>query len=479
MDKDRSSTDSEPGKNIKTKSSADFVTPSIILFIDGLVVSVGGWLYWFVISKLTLASEIGIAVMVYSLVTLITTLTQLGFEYPLLKKAHISGSSVLGTSLAIELVITLASIPIVFIVINALYDDSIEQFTWITIALLILLSVDFVLRFALLGISNSKIVLVIDLAGVAIKLSTGFVLVSLSYGAFGILIAYLFEGLVITFSSLYFIKKSFSLRIGNVKYIKETIKDALVNTPAKWSKVLIITLSIVLLGLLNISNSDVGIYYVVLMITIVVANFASSMAYMVIPTSFALNTDLSSSSLRIGLSLTAPLVVALLVVPRSILSLIGPEYESAQAVLLVLALGILPSSITANMISKLNFLGRSRTLILTGTVQISIFFLCFFVLVPTYEIMGAAISILVAYLSSSLLLIILTDRRSFRYVAYACLSVLAGFIVGQMTSLIVGYEQQFLIVIFSIVVSIIVIFTTKNMTVTETKFLLQAMLQKK
>jgi len=479
LNQDNSPGDSESREKIETKSSSHFVAPSILLFIDNLLVSVGGWLYWLVISKLTLASEIGLAVTVYSLVMLVTTLTQLGLEYPLLKKSIVPGSRILGTSLVIELVITLASIPFVFIVINTIYNESIKNFTWISIALLVILSVEFVARFGLLGNSNARTVLIIDLIGLGIKLPTGFFLVYMSVGALGILLAYMLEGLFITLTSLFILKKISSIQIGNSKYFKETIKDALINTPAKWSKMVIVTLSIVLLAFMNINASDVGIFYVALMITIVVASIASSMAYMVIPSSSTLRKDLSSSSLRISLSLTAPIVVALLVVPRSILSLIGPEYESAETVLLILAMAIIPSSITVNIISKLNNLGKSNMLILTGIVQLVIFFISFFFLVPTYETMGAAISILVAYLSCSLFLIILTNHGSFRYIASACLSVLAGFITGYSIGMTIGHEQQFLIVICSVAISIIVIFASKNMTVTETKFLLKAIVQRR
>jgi O-antigen/teichoic acid export membrane protein len=479
LNEDKLPEDLEGAKKLETKSSNDFVTPSILLFVDNLLVSVGGWFYWLVISKLTLASEIGLAVTVYSLVILVTTLIQLGLEYPLLKKSNVPGSRILGTSLVIESVITLVSIPFVFIVISTLYEESIKQFMWISIALLIILPLEFVIRFGLLGISNSKIVLIIDLIGLSIKLPTGFFLVYISFGALGMLLAYLVEALVITITSLYFVKKSFSFRLGNIEHFKESIRDALVNTPAKWSKMIIVTISIVLLALMNITTSDVGIFYVSLMITIVVGSFASSMAYMVIPSSSNLNKDLSSGSLRISLSLTVPIVVALLVVPRSILSLIGSEYESAEAVLFVLAMGIIPYSIGVNMISKLNNLGKSRMLILTGIVQMVTFFACFFVLVPIYETMGAAISILVAYLGSSLLLIILADHRSFRSIISACLSVLAGFTMGYMINMIIGNEQQLLIMISSVVVSIVTLLASKNMTIKETKFLLKAMLQRK
>ena len=476
MNQDKTPPDSEINDDFDKRSHTGFVKPSIILFTDNLLLSAGNWFYWLVISKLTLASEIGLAVTVYSLVMLVTTLTQLGLEYPLLKKSSIPGSSSIGTSLLIELVITLASIPIVLLIVNSLYAESIGHFNWITILLLGILSIEYIARFALLGISNTKAVLIIDLIGLGIKLPTGILLVTLPNAALGILVAYLAEGIFITLASLFILKKSSSFRLGSLSYFKETLKDALVNSPAKWSKMVIVTLSIVLLAHMNINSSDVGVFYIVLMITIVVASFASSMAYMVIPSSSALKKDLSSSSLRISLSLTAPIVVALLVAPNTILSFIGTEYESGQDVLRILALAIIPSSITINIISKLNNLANSKMLLLSGTVQIIAFFLLFTTLVPIFGTMGAALSILAAYLSSALLLVFFTKHESFRYIIFVCISVLTGYIAGYAVGEPTG-NQQFLVIICSIVVSIFVVFASRNMTIKETSFLLKSLFQ--
>jgi hypothetical protein len=131
------------------------------------------------------------------------------------------------------------------------------------------------------------------------------------------------------------------------------------------------------------------------------------------------------------------------------------------------------------MISKLNNLGKSKILILAGSVQIITFFVFFYLMVPIYGTIGCSVSVLAAYVSSSLVLIILTERSSIRYIAYACIAVLAGFFVGQLAGIIVGHEHPILIVILSVVVSTIVILTSKNMTVKETGFLLKSMLHKK
>ena len=469
--------DPEIDENINVKSHSHFVTPSIFLFMDNILVSAGNWIYWLLISKMTSSSEIGIAVSVYSLVMLATTLTQLGLEYPLLKKSNAQGSQILGTSLLIESAVISLSMPFVIIAVNTLYAESIEHFTLISIILLITISLEFILRFALLGISNSKSVLFIDLVGLGIKFTTGLVLVHLSVEAMGILLAYLFEGFFITISSFLIVKKSFNINIGNRAYFKEILRDALINTPAKWSKTIIVILSVVLLALMNISASDVGVFYISMIITVVVGGIASSMAYMVIPASSALKRDLSSSSTRISLSITAPFVVALLVVPKSILSLIGQEYVSAEAILTVLALSIIPAAITVNMISMLNNLGKAKMLIIIGILQIATFFICFFALVPQYGIMGAAISILIAYVISSVTLLCATDHQSFKYILFTCYSIGGGVIVGYILGMILGNNLQFVLAAGSVGASILVILLSKNLTIREVGLMCKAVIK--
>src|SRR5215211_1276321 len=90
-----------------------FIGQGLILFIDQILVSITNWLYWIIISRLASTSEIGQATSVYSLVLLVATVSQLGLEYPLLKKSSLHRSQILGTALAIELIITACSIAVI------------------------------------------------------------------------------------------------------------------------------------------------------------------------------------------------------------------------------------------------------------------------------------------------------------------------------------------------------------------------------
>ena len=278
----------EPQKKIGSINK--FGIQGTLLFLDQLLVAVGGWIYWLIIVSKVTSYEVGQATAVYSLVALVSTLTQLGFEYPLLKRSSTQRRQILVTVLVIELVITLASVPLVSYVINNLFPESLQglfRFTWIAIGILILSSLGFVSRFALLAVPDVKSVLIIDVTGTGIKFVAGYILVSMGFGALGMLFSFLLQILFITGATLVVARRrTFGFKLGNMKYVREIIRDGLVNTPSKISKVFILSLSVVLLTSFGISSSEIGIFYVALMISIVATGgLASSMAYMVIPAS--------------------------------------------------------------------------------------------------------------------------------------------------------------------------------------------------
>ena len=112
-------------------SVSKLINSSLLLFVDQLVVGAGGWVYWLIISKLASTSEVGLATTVYNLVILIATVVELGLEYPLLKRSSIDRSRVLGTALLLELLITLAAIPVLIYTLDSVYEESLQSFSWI------------------------------------------------------------------------------------------------------------------------------------------------------------------------------------------------------------------------------------------------------------------------------------------------------------------------------------------------------------
>jgi O-antigen/teichoic acid export membrane protein len=452
-----------------------FVGPSVLLFLDQSLVAITNWFYWLIISKLSTTSELGQATTISSLVLLIGTITQLGLEYPLLKRASTQNSQVFGTILTLELVLTFASVPVAIYAINNFFHESLHVYTCIAVAILIPTSLGFVSRFTLLGIPDAKSILLIDVISTGVKFIVGYTLVTMGFGALGILLSFLFQTLLITGTTLaVLLRRMFSFRFGSAKYFKEILKEGLTNLPSKLSRMLILSISVVLLASFGLSNSEVGIFYIALMISIFAGTSASSIAYMIIPASSASKRDLSTDGMRIGLSFVSPLIAALIVAPKFVLSIIGTEYISGYLVLLVLSIAILPSSIVINTISKFNTLNKSRKLISIGVIEILTFFLAFFFLVPNYGSLGAALSTLVAFIASSIPSIVWSEHPLIRYVSISMIAIVLGVAAGYIIGLVFVGTSQLVDAIISAGITMIVIIRLKNTSTTEIRQLVRA-----
>ena len=216
----------------------------------------------------------------------------------------------------------MAAIPFIIYFMGTGANHSLLPFTSVAIAMLLFSAVSFVARFALLGNSDAKSVLLIDLGGVITKFIVAYVLVFIGYAVTGLLIGLLTQFLVVAFAALIQGSKSFRFNL-NWKFGLEVLREGLINMPAKLARTFIFSLIVVLLAFIGINSSEIGVFYVALMISVIAGSLVSSMAYMGIPASSISNTDLSSGSVRIGLSLTAPIIAALIVAPGFVLSIIG------------------------------------------------------------------------------------------------------------------------------------------------------------
>jgi O-antigen/teichoic acid export membrane protein len=425
-----------PDNSHTSHPNTKFVGSGILLFIDQLINAVTNWMFWLVVSRFATTSEIGDATSISSLVMLVTLITQLGLEYPLLKLSSSNKSQIFGTTFVIKNAVTVASVPIMLLVIINFYGYPLQhEFVWIAIATVLVGSLNFIARFALLGISQVKYVLMFEVIGTIIKFVSGYALVSMGYGAFGILIAFLIYTIAASVGLFFVARRSFQLRLGDRRFFKQITKEGLLNTPSKLSRMFIVNLSVVLLASFAIDSGDVGIFYISLMVSVAVTSFATSVAYMVIPASAHAKKDLTAGSLRIGLSLTVPIITAIIVSPGSILSLIGHEYVAASDVLFVLGIGILPSIIGLNAISQFNTTGRLNLIVVIGVVQLVTFLAAFAILVPQYGTLGAAYSILFGFVASAIPAVIVSERTAIRYVLFSMLAIGLGWSIGELVGM--------------------------------------------
>jgi len=461
-------------------SEEKFMNSSIFLFLDLIIIAAAGWLYWIIISKLISISQVGQSTALYSLVFLTATLIGLGLEYPLLKKTSIIGSKVIVSAIIVELIITMAAIPIVIYALSGIHTGELKSVTFVCLIMLIFSTLAFVGRFSLLGVSASKTILIIDSIGTVLKFTTAYILVSAGFGVLGVLISFMLYAVITALISLSLVYRKFGFSIVKLRYVKETLYDGIVNLPSVFSRTLVISLSVVLLASFGVASSEIGSFYIALMISIFAGGLISSTAYMAIPASTRSQTDLSHISIRIGISLTAPVIAVLIVSPEFILSLIGSQYVSGALILVILAIAILPFAITANTISRLNYINNSKRLIAIGSLQLIIFLASFIVLVPEFNALGAAISILLAYTASCILSLIWSERILLRYIGSVIVAVTAAWFISKIFSWLLpdGNIALFLTILSSITITLAIIFALKNTSPKEVTKLLKALINR-
>jgi O-antigen/teichoic acid export membrane protein len=248
-----------------------------------------------------------------------------------------------------------------------------------------------------------------------------------------------------------------------------------VNMPSIFSRTVIVSLSVVLLVAFGISSDQIGVFYISLMISVVAAGLISSTAYMVIPASSMAQKDLTSGSMRIGISLTAPIISLLLTAPTFVLSLIGTDYISGQIMLFILGSGILPFAIATNTISRFNYLGKPKKVLFIGLLQMIGFIVGFIVLVPVFEGIGAALAILISYSISCIPALIWSEKILLRYVANTVIAVIAGYAVSSIFGLLLphGVINELTTIAASIFITTALIFAFKNMSISEVRILLK------
>jgi O-antigen/teichoic acid export membrane protein len=388
----------------------DFFTTSIFLFLDNIIVAAAGWLFWIIVGKFSSTSDIGISTYLITIASFVSGILLLGFEFSLLKKVgsmqidksslreNWVRSSTFGLILTFEVFVNILCIPLLILIIQTPSTD--PAVPYIVSLLLLTTSIGNMSRYGLIGFMQTKTVFFVDTASILLRIVVALLLMSNRSGEYAILIATLAQTtmLAVCFGTIFLLKHGISL--GNKRLLVAILREGISNFPGKISKLMIAPLSVILLGIVGMGTSDIGIFFISLIITIVAASFATSLAMVSLSTSSG-GVDTADTSLRLGIALTIPLIIILALFPEYVLGLIGSSYVPGSLNLIILSIAIFPSVIVLNVISRLNSLRDNRNLVFIGLIEISIFLISFFWLTPSLDTLGASIAILVSYLISA------------------------------------------------------------------------------
>ena len=448
--------------------SSHFTSSGILLFLNQLVLAFSNWIFWMIISKFASTVEIGQSTTIYSLVVFFTTIIQFGIEYPILKYSLKYRDYILSTTLLIEIGLSMVSLPFMYYFFANMDHDNLDQFQWLAMLMVIMTAPGIITHYLLLSLFRIRIVLIIDIVATILKFLIGIILVIYGFGATGILLAFLVNLTFVSLSTIVIVAKEMPFKL-NFNMFKIVIKDGLINTPSKISRVFVFSLSVILLAVFGIDVSLIGIFYMALTISLVAGGFATNIGLMVIPASVRTKQDLAASALRIGLSFTIPLILILVTQSSLILGLIGSSYTIASIDLMILGLSILPSSITIITISEFNLTNQHKKILFIGMVEIIVFVTTFFILVPNFNILGASVATFVAFFASAVISVLWIKRSSLKYILNSMLSLSIGIVIWQTIAYFSGTDLvlTLLNLIIVVLVSTALLFYLNKITIRE------------
>lgn len=443
----------------------------IWLFADLLVVSVGGWLFWLVLSKITNPIDIGYATTTLSVVTLTTGVLGFGLDYALLGETLSLKGYAYGTITVFEVMMLLAISPIVFWAIVIAYGASFVPYMTLALVAFIVFGLAFTSKFTGVGLLRTRDVFFYDVTGAIVRFLAGILLVYMGFAGLGIVAAGIFQQAVVALGLVMLCHGAIGFKWGGLSRLKSLLKIGISNFPTKISVLVPQNLSVVLLAGAS-DPSSVGVFYIVLMISLVTGGFATSIATMAIPASASTNAteeDATLTTLRLGLCLTAPLVAALASSSEFALSLVGEGYKSGSLSLVILAISLLPTIIVSNIVSKLNHERKLRQLTQLGLIQLITFLIVFLLPMELPKPVSTSLAILASSIIASVVASKWLSSRAVRPIVLSTASIFVGWLVGSFTS---RFSQSGGL-LFSVLSSSIMILLLKGVTIGEISGLLK------
>ncbi|PWU80628.1 MAG: hypothetical protein DLM72_11180 [Candidatus Nitrosopolaris wilkensis] len=388
----------------------EFGKGTIYLFIEAGSILLSGYVFWLILSKLTTTGVIGISSAVITIATIFASIGSLGapsgvqrfLGRSISKQEDHETKVFVKASLLIVCIGTAVCSAIIFIVRNWIYDSFHLDFNLLIVTIIILASSAFygILRSVVIASLKTKILSTMSLVSTIIKIALATSLVLMGVGALGITIS-IASATILTsvFLSIAVVRRFFK-SAGATKEagLYQSLRIVLAASMAFWIPGLITTIgsqlgTIVVYG--SNGASQAGIYFIALSIVTGITLIASALSTIAYPTISAMTDGRKRLAWRItklALIATLPLSTSIVFYSKDVMQLFGKQYVDGASTLEVLLLSILPGTVLGGVGVLVYSYGNNKRVLIVGlSVSISRT-ISYFVLVPIFGGIGAALS---------------------------------------------------------------------------------------
>jgi len=381
------------------------------LYIEAITMMFSGYFFWFVMSKITTAAIIGNSSAVISLATIFTTIVTIGVPngiQRLLGKSFfeqkIENTKVfIKTSLLIVSIGISVSGIIILIAKDWIYDVFKIDFGLLLVSILLIgtSAIYTLLRSIVVASLKTKVITIVSIISTFAKFALAIALVLVGTGVFGVTIGFtsfpILTSILLIAAIIIMVFKLPSNKSSEFSF-RYSVKKIFVVSMAFWIPGVIATIGFQL-GTIVVFNSkgadQAGLYFIALSIVTGISTVMSVLSTIGYPAISAMSDGrkrLIWRIIKITLITTLPLSSALIFYPKEVMRLFGTSYVEGASTLDVLLLSILPNAVVSGISVLAYSYGNNKQVLALGLAVSLPRTMLYFVLVPLYGGMGAAIT---------------------------------------------------------------------------------------
>jgi len=387
------------------------VSGGLWIFVGSTTVSVVGFLFWSLLSRIVGVGRVGTASAIVSAMSIASILVSSGLDTAVVREAAAHGYRAFMPSVMLSLLLGAAAAailqPLLMGIGYGLYSFYASLLAFLSVVALVVQSM-------LIGFEMFREFAFVQVVASIAKLVAGVGSAFMGLGVFAPLLGYLSHFLVVSLLGLVLLLRG--LRgFGDVSMpVARSIAALMLsNYPYAFSNQIPTMLSIYLFTLLVGRPVSTGTLYIAFTIMLAAASIPNSLLRASLPIGTRGNTDPFNESFRVGLALAVPLSAALASAPGIVLGVIDPELVEGSAVLEILLASLVPLTFLSMVITRLNKERNLRELWLLGSARVSVLLVLLPLLARAMGAEGVAASYLLSTCAAALLSIPM-DRSSAR-----------------------------------------------------------------
>ena len=457
-------------------SLVETVRGSFWIVTSSVLVNVFGFTFWLLCSKVVQIKFVGYATTAFSLAFMISALVNFGFVYVILREVPLRGSRVFSATLTTALTVGLVASFILTPLKSIYYGFDI--YILLAMVIVVLSLINAILSSTFIALLKPHLYFMISTLMATSKLILIALLTTIfDLNGLAIMLAIVLSSLLACITAFTLIFKLIGFSKFNLDDVKRVLRVGFSNYPQVLSIQLLITTGIALLSLLTRNPVLAAITYIIFMTTLAIAVIPNSLAIASLPVMVRdvnVVDKISSSGVRLGLGVVAPILVLVATLSKLLLNILRPEYAVGWFGLVV-AMFSIPLITTCQIaISKLNAEGKLRLVLAMGLVRLLTLLAALPVMVRILDpIVGAVTAFLLSNAITSPIALKQLDKVVAKYLIEVIVTQIAFTILGYVLSTFMWCVYAGLI---SAILTLIVLNFLGLLTVKDVKFLISTIL---